>query len=58
MVIKKRFVPHLVEIVPQKSNFDALLKIIINQQLSNKVADVIFLRLKNEEILELERQFR
>ncbi|MDA9564567.1 hypothetical protein N9S02_01300 [Alphaproteobacteria bacterium] len=29
-------------------NFDSLLKIIINQQLSNKVADVIFLRLKNE----------
>ena len=29
-------------------NFEALLKIIINQQLSNQVADVIFLRLKNE----------
>lgn len=29
-------------------NLEALLKIIINQQLSNKVADVIFLRLKNE----------
>ncbi len=29
-------------------NFEVLLKIIINQQLSNQVADVIFLRLKNE----------
>ncbi len=32
----------------RKLNFDALLKIIINQQLSNKVADILFLRLKKE----------
>ena len=37
----------LLKIENKNLTFESLLKIIINQQLSNKVADVIFLRLQN-----------